>query len=407
MKSIEKIQSILKRECIDAWMLVQDEQRDPYFDKLIAKNVTILTVAIITQGDFIVIGHSLEKELIEHYVDPHKLAIYSRTGDHTLSNLIIDYLNENQHVKSIALNYTTMNDIQTDIIGYGYYQNFASIINRCTANLEIVSAERIIYALTDGKEPEDLKKMEIAAKRASDILMAAFPLIKCGMSEIDLIELVHSITEKSRLEFLEAHNGYVVAEEYSWEAEACPIALTGKSFLKGGHALSSNTPVEKGNTVYFDFGVKLTFADESKWSSDLQRTAYFLKDEESEPPVIIKERFQAIIDAISLGMTSIKVGMRGYQIDEVVRNFLTSKGYPSYDHATGHAIGENAHNPGANFTMTPTGSGLLQIQPNGVYTIEPRIPLENGVSIEEMIVVREDGSVGTLCDRQQEIILIR
>jgi Xaa-Pro aminopeptidase len=323
--------------------------------------------------------------------------------------LLIDYISSNK-LKTIALNYTTMNDINTDIIGYGFYKYYTNLLSDSIDFIQsssFFSAENIIYALIDRKETDEIHKMRVAAVRAEEILMMVFTKIKCGISEIDLIELAHTITKETREDFLKGQNGFVVEETYSWEEEACPIVLAGKSFLKGGHALSSDNKIVKGNTVYFDFGVCLTFNDGSKWSSDIQRTGYYLKDDETEPPKYIQDRFRHIIESITLAINNIKIGMYGYEVDELVRNYLVSKDYPSYDHATGHAIGESAHNPGTNFTTTKSGTGLLKVQPNGTYTIEPRIPLENGVSIEEMILVSESGSVETLCKRQDTIILIK
>jgi Xaa-Pro aminopeptidase len=411
MKYLDKIQEILKSESIDAWMLITQENRDPFFTKFIAPNTSILTVAIVTQDEFHVFAHSLEKELIQHYIDDEScITIYSRLGDNTLMNCLNRFFTKHKNISTIALNYTTMTDVMTDILGHGFYSYFTSNLIDSVTSISLksfISAEKIIYALIDSKSVDELEKISIAAERALNILMAAFSKVKSGMTELELVEIVHHITEETREDFFKEQKNRITEESYSWEEECCPIVLTGSSFLKGGHALSTDKVIEKGSTVYFDFGVCLTFSDGSKWSSDIQRTGYVLKDGETEPPKEIKQRFRDIIDSISEGINSLKVGMQGFEVDKIVRSYLTMRGYPNYDHATGHAIGQEAHNPGTNFTITDSDTGGLKVQPNGTYTIEPRIPVENGVSIEEMVTVSPDNIVRTLCSRQTDIILIK
>lgn len=406
----DKIFETLKTENIDAWMLINDGNKDPYYSKFVAPNTSVISVAIITQNEVTIFVSSLEKELIEYYVNNATILVFSRKEKNTLNDLLINFFNENPNINTIALNYTTMNDVSVDTLGHGFYKYYTDLlidnVHRITAS-NFVSAETIIYALIDSKNDEDIKKMEIACNRALNILDTAFKEIHAGMTELDVVELTHKITMRTRELFLNNYQGEIVEETYSWEEENCPIVLTGKSFEKGGHALSSNTIIEKGNTVYFDFGVTLTFSDGSSWSSDIQRTGYVLNDDETTAPILIQNRFEDIIDSISIGINNIKVGMKGCEVDKIVRNYLIDKGYPTYDHATGHAIGEMAHNPGTNLTSSEKGTGGLKIQPNGVYTIEPRIALENGVSIEEMVVVRKNGQIETLCPRQTSIILIK
>jgi Xaa-Pro aminopeptidase len=409
MKDIKKIQQTLEREMVDAWLFINDAGKDPYFKKYIAPNTSVITVAVITKKDVTVFVSGLERELIEAHVLDANIKVFSREKGDTLNDLMVKYFEYNSELKKIALNYSTMNDASTDILGHGFYKYYTDMLIESVNHLEeksFLSAENIIYALIDSKTEEEIKKLSISAQRALEILENTFPHIKVGMTELQLIELVHEITEKTRDKFLEKYKGYVIEENYSWEEECCPIVLTGKSFEKGGHALSTETIIDYGNTVYFDFGVCLTFDNGDRFSSDIQRTVYKLRQEEQDAPLHIKQRFEDIINSISIGIENIKIGMYGYEVDDLVRSYLLKKGYPNYDHSTGHAIGEEAHNPGTNLTPSKTGTGALKIQPNGTYTIEPRIPLENGVSIEEMVVVRENGKVDTLCNRQTKIIMI-
>ena len=64
-----------------------------------------------------------------------------------------------------------------------------------------------------------------------------------------------------------------------------------------------------------------------------------------------------------------------------------------------------AHNPGTSISPFGHKRSNLKLQENGVYTIEPRIQIENGGSIEEMILVSKKGTK-TLCERQEKIYTI-
>lgn len=402
---IKKIQTILKNHGVDVWLLVNAENKDPYYQKIISPNTVALSIALIEQNKTTVLVHTLDHDNLIALKSTMRIVKYSTQK--SLNNLIIKILKEIDKLKIIALNYTTMNDIKVDVIGHGTYSYLTNIIQKglpqSKYKIQFISSEKIIYTLLDRKDETDLHKLRIAAKRANQIILDAFAKIKAGMTEHDLVEIVHKITELKPSYFKKEG---VIEETFAWDP-GCPIVLTGPSFEKGGHTNSSNTTIEKGFTVYFDFGVKLTFADGSQWSSDLQRTGYVLRDGEKDPPKEIIDKFNTIIGAISEGVNKIKPGMKGYEIDQIVRGYLLEKGYPNYDHGTGHSIGERAHNPGTALTVKKSKMSNLEIQPNGVYTIEPRIPTYNGVSIEEMVVVYEDKPAETLCKRQLKPILIK
>jgi len=300
-----------------------------------------------------------------------------------------------------------MNDIHVDVLGHGMYKNFTDRITKNVDHLSIdsfVSSEVVIYSLVDRKSQDDLMKMRTAANRAHQVITDAFKKIRPGMKENELVDLVHSTTSEKPSSY--HPNDSVVDEEYAWEEALCPIALTGDSFTKGGHAVSGETEVKEGSTVYFDFGVQLTFDDGSSFSSDIQRTGYVLRSNEASIPPEINDRFDAVIGSITEGIENIKPGMSGFEADEVVRGYLQEKGFKNYDHATGHAIGGEAHNPGTVLANRKEGRSALKVQPNGVYTIEPRIPVPNGVSVEEMVVFFEDKPAESLSPRQTEPILI-
>lgn len=170
--------------------------------------------------------------------------------------------------------------------------------------------------------------------------------------------------------------------------------------------MPSGTRVARGFTVYFDFGVTLTFSDGSRWSSDIQRMGYVLKRGERQAPPEVERIFRVLRAAIDLGMRAARPGVQGFGVDEIVRGYITNAGYPDYGHATGHAIGELPHSPGVLLAPRRRPPAKLELQSNAVYTIEPRIAVENGGSIEEMVLVSEEGAV-PLSPPQRSLYLVQ
>lgn len=369
---------------------------------MISNKVIVPSVAILTQSKCHLIINSLDADNFNDN-DGIDIRVYSNSDN--MWECINNVIYAEGFPSEISLNYSTLYDAQVDVLGHGIYlyltEKIHSYYEYNKKEVEFNSAEKIIYAYFDRKESSDIAKMKVAAARALEILEIAFSKLRIGMTEKDVVALVHNIMNESP-----CVNDQVVNEEFSWNKDYCPVVLSGPSLLKGGHAMPSDLVVQAGYTIYFDFGVTLTFTDGSKWSSDIQRMGYFLCENEFEPPWPVKKMFNTLVTAIDNGIKYIRPGMKGYEVDRIVRSYITAAGYPDYDHSTGHAIGALAHNPGALLGAEGRSLANLEIQPNGVYTIEPRISIENGGSIEEMILVTNEGGV-PLCNPQKELYLIR
>lgn len=400
--NISKVHDIMKFTGITCWLLYTDEHSDPYFSNIISDKLIVPSIAIITDSKCYLIVNSLDADNFKIY-EGIEISIYSKSSD--MWEQVYNIISKEGFPAEINLNYSTFNDAQVDVLGHGIYLYLTEQLHsyyKCNSKeVEFRSAEKILYAYFDRKNLDDITKMKIAAARALEILEVAFSNLRTGMTEMDVVTLVHNIMTESPC----VHD-QVIKEDFSWNKDYCPVVLSGPSFVKGGHAMPSDLVLEPGYTIYFDFGVTLTFTDGSKWSSDIQRMGYILAENESEPPQSVKKMFNTLVTAIEKGIKHIKPGMKGYEVDKIVRSYITEAGYPDYDHSTGHAIGELAHNPGA--LLGPEGRSLanLELQPNGVYTIEPRIPIINGGSIEEMVHVTYEGGV-PLCTPQKDLYLIR
>lgn len=403
MKNYHLLQSIMKEQNIETWLMYSEEHSDCIFDKYICDATIVPACAIITQSQIHLIINTLDSDNI----DTTKYIVHTYgINQCTIKEVIFSVLEQCDFPNKIALSYTTHNDVLVDKLGYGIYQYLIPDIQkfyyRNNRQLDFCSAENIIYALLDKKTEKTVKRMKLAADRAIDILEEAFRRIHENMTEIEIVKLVHTIFEEKASQ--EKIKG-VVSENYSWAKELCPIVLVGPSLQKGGHAMAGNQKLQKGHTIYFDFGVSLVFEDGEKVCSDLQRMGYLMKENETTVPQYVKNIFSTLVKAIDIGINNIKPNMKGYEIDELVRQYIINNGYPDYNHSTGHAIGEEAHSPGTLLGLKENKLSNLIIQEAGVYTIEPRIAIPNGGSIEEMVYVTEAGGI-SISRRQKELYIL-
>lgn len=404
MKNYNLLKKIMKDLDIGTWLLYSEEHSDNIFEKYICNNTIVPACAIVTTKDIHLIVNTLDYDNI----DQNECIVHTYgVNQRTIKEAICSVLKECNFPDNIALSYTTHNDALVDKLGYGTYQYLIpDIIDYYKANdriLNVSSAENIIYALFDKKTKKTVDRMKVAADRAVDILEEAFRRMKEDMTELEIVNLVHNIfEEKTTYEKIEG----VIVEDYSWQKNLCPIVLVGPSLQKGGHAMASNQKLEKGHTIYFDFGVSLIFEDGEKVCSDLQRMGYLLKDNEKTAPPDIERVFDTLVKSIDIGIESIRPNMKGYDVDKIVREYIIKNGYPDYNHSTGHAIGEEAHNPGTLLGLKENKLSNLIIQETGVYTIEPRIAIPNGGSIEEMVYVSKEGGI-PVSRRQKELYLLK
>ena len=417
-------QDILRDLGVPLWIICSYEGSDQTFERLVGHSV-VPTFLFLSPNQERVIVAGLDADNIDM---PDKVVYRGRTE---IEPTFVQTLRDFGFPGTAAINYSTMFDVGVDRLRAGQRdwldrvvaETFPDVFRadatqRVATDMSIsyrgqrnprevlFSAEGILYALYDRKTPDQLAKMRVAARRAQEILETAFSTVRPGMTDFEARDLVQRITTETKPDYF-AETG-VVSETFAWEKDMCPIVLTGETFAKGGHAMSCGAVIEPGNTLYFDFGVKLTFQDGTHWSSDLQRVGYVLREGEITAPPEVHHLFGVLYASVQAGIAALRPGAKGWEVDAIARKVITDAGYQSYNHSTGHAIGEEAHNPGTliGVRQTPGKTESLTVQPNGVYTIEPRIQIPNGVSIEEDIWVNPNGPNEPLCKPQTALYLI-
>lgn len=121
-----------------------------------------------------------------------------------------------------------------------------------------------------------------------------------------------------------------------------------------------------------------------------------------------------VLEAFELARERMRGGTPAASYQALVCDFFEAKGYATtrsnpatlegYVHSLGHGVGLDIHEK-PSFSLNPTNDDL--VEPGDIVTIEPGLYFpdrEIGVRIEDTLVVREDGSLETLCRSDRGLI---
>lgn len=399
---IDLIKSIKNNDTI--WVMENRENSDRFFKEYVTDKLFSSTYVIVSSELVYVFVHKLDEGNV-HVLDENYSRVYIYSTAEELRVKLLEVLKELSFPKQMLLSYTTMSDENTDIISYSSYKRvtklFRSMYKENDKKIKVNSAQMNIYDIISKNTKEDIERLKKLASITDEILKESFYSIKVGQSEKDIALNTKNITKKIMDNKKESLN--LLSYDFAWDI--CPIVLVGDNLQKGGHAEPSNTRIKKGDTIYYDFGISATFEDGKTLYTDMQRMGYMLKDNEKDAPGNVKKVFNVLVESISDGIKSMKPGVKGYKVDNIVRSKIVKNGFPDYPHATGHPVGKEVHAAGALISYRTGKRANLNLVENGVYTLEPRVNIKNGGSIEEMILVTNSGGV-PLCNIQKELYLI-
>jgi len=381
---------ILNEKNIDMWLTFVRESgnlKDPMMDMIVGTGATWHSAFIITKtGETIAIIGSLEEANMKTVGTFKTIIPYLKSIREDLVKTI-----EELNPKNIAINYSR-NSSLADGLTYGVFLELVDLLKDTPYVDRFVSSEGIVAALRGRKSEAEVGYIKEAIKETLIIFDQVTNFIEPGKSEKDVAEFVKGICKEK---------GFDLA----WDEEHCPAVFSGPD-TAGAHSGPTNNKIQRGHVINMDFGIKL-----NGYCSDLQRTWYVLKENETEPPAEVIRGFNVIVDSIQKSFDAIKPGKKGWEIDEIARSFIVENGYEEYPHGLGHQVGRVAHDGGALLGPRWERYGnipYLEIEKNNIFTIEPRLPIKNyGIAtIEEIIVVHEDGAE-FLSKPQKEIYIVK
>ena len=252
-----------------------------------------------------------------------------------------------------------------------------NLIRDAIPNSELVLADDVISTLRMYKDEAEISYMQNAVDIAQEALLATLPIIKTGITEEEIsrelsIQLIRHGSNPN-LPFF-------------------PIVSSGPNSANP-HASPSQRQLQQGDLLVIDYG-----ANVNGYVSDITRTFAIGQVDQK-----YHEIAQVVLDANQVGREIVKPGITAGAVDDAARSVIEDAGYGSYFiHRTGHGIGLEGHEP----PYIRSGN-LVVLDPGMSFTIEPGIylPNENGVRIEDNVVVTRDGNK-TLTNLPRELITL-
>jgi Xaa-Pro aminopeptidase len=291
----------------------------------------------------------------------------------------------------IAVNYSEDSEI-CDGLTHGMYLLLRQFLSEIGFEGRLISAEPLLSALRQRKTGNELARIKAAIAITEDIYAKVGAFLSPGRTEREVADFVHAEITKA---------GVV----HAWERGTCPAVFAGPDTAEAHYGPTGRT-LERGQIVNMDFGVK--FED---YCSDLQRTWYVLREDETEAPPDVRHGFDTIARAIEESRLALKPGAIGRDVDRVARRVILDAGFAEFPHALGHQVGRFPHDGTAllgpeweKYARKP----FVPIEAGMVFTLEPRltVPGRGIATVEEMVVVTGTGAE-FLSTPQLAIALVR
>lgn len=243
---------------------------------------------------------------------------------------------------------------------------------------EYVSLEEYVNNLKMIKTDYELSKIKEACKITDEVFSEVVPLLKIGMSDIDVkAEIDRRILLKG-CEGNSFHTG---------------VLISGGS-NKTHWSDATGSIIMEGCTVAFDFGVM-----KDGFCSDFGRTVYA-----GEPTKEMVRIHEAVIEAQGIAIEAMIPGrINCEELNLLARQYLKNQGLiEGFRHRLGHSIGRDVHE----YPYLMPGYKEL-LQKNMTFTIEPSVIIDDVllIRVEDIVAVGDNGGV-PLSNYTKDIIVI-
>lgn len=252
------------------------------------------------------------------------------------------------------------------------YLKLCRLCNHCEFEIKgnLINACRMV------KDEEEIDKI----RRAEAIGDAAFSyildILKPGIAETEIAW---------ELEFFMRKQG---ASKLSFDT----IVASGANSSMP-HAQVTERRIKQGDFVTMDFGCVY-----QGYCSDMTRTVAV-----GRPTDEMRKVYQIVLEANQRSMEQIAEGKQCSYIDSLARDYIKAQGYGEcFGHGLGHGVGIYIHEEPR---FSPKCD--VQIKENMVITVEPGIylPGKFGVRIEDLVVVKKEGSKNLTHSPKELVIL--
>lgn len=261
----------------------------------------------------------------------------------------------------------------------------------------LVSSEEVVIEWLSVKLPREVEIMRRAAMLTEQLEVEAYERIVPG--ETTDAEVARFL--KQRMAELGVGDG--------WAPDQNPNVNSGPD---RGHSHSTEKVIQPGDVIQTDFGIRV----HDMWVTDIQRFAYVLRPGESEAPPEMQARWEHAREGSRAAKDAMRPGVRGWDVDLAQRSVLEEHGSIPIIWSTGHPVGYWAHDVGPRLGgaaggAQPSGDAARELRPGHTFAFDGFFGWERDdgttktISVEEMVVITEDGAEW-LVPPQEEWILI-
>ncbi len=229
-------------------------------------------------------------------------------------------------------------------------------------DVEIVATTDLVEKMRVCKSEDELEKLQASVTLNEKVFQEVHRTMHPGMTEIDIAIQIETLMRQKG------------AERPSFDT----IVAAGENGASP-HAVPGHRQIQEGEPIVIDMGLVL-----DGYCSDMTRTVILGK-----PTAKASEIIHIVRKAQLAGMTAIKAGKTGKQVDQAARSIIKDAGYGDhFGHGLGHGVGLAVHEQPS---LSPRYKRKLQA--GMVVTVEPGIYIEGwgGVRLENMVVVTEEG----------------
>ncbi|NQV37075.1 MAG: aminopeptidase P family protein [Candidatus Marinimicrobia bacterium] len=242
-----------------------------------------------------------------------------------------------------------------------------------------MSSEALIISLFSRKMPVEIKALRTAVEITQLIITEAFSstVIKPGLTtEMDVANYMRKRGEQLGV------------------IESCMNIVVGPM---RGHGGPTNRVIQHGDIIRADICFQY-----NGYNSDIQRTAYILKEGEEEAPDFVNKYWQDCKDANMAALDAIKPGVMAIKSDTAGRTLLVNRGYTEQPFGSGHPIGGKVHDigplPAPDWPERYGSLSFFPYEPGMTLAIEPAVIIDDerlggevNIGLEEDILVTEEG----------------
>jgi len=359
--NLDKIQSALREQDLDAWLFYDHHHRDPIAYRILGLSESL---HVTRRWYYLVPAHGEPRKLV-HRIEqgrlntlPGEKTLYStwQELEGSLQALVAPY-------KNIAMQYSPRNTIMyVSLVDAGTIEVLRSF------DKNIVSSANLISQFEAVLTSDQIASHHAAQKKMDEILTAAWReigqrVLRGAVTEYDMVLWMREAFTRVGLTTDSGPN--VSINENSADSHYDPTAERARQIRKGDFVLIDMWAREPDpGSIWYDI----------TWTAVVGRKP---TDREQQVFNTVRAARDAAIKTVQASFAG-NSPIAGWQADDAARHVINDAGFgPYFTHRTGHNIATDLHGNGAHLDNFETHDERL-ILPDTCFSVEPGIYLPAG-----------------------------